>query len=270
MHSIASRRVVNKPWGKLDIGAFRSKSAASDGQPVGEIWFEPDNSDVLVKYLFTSERLSIQVHPDDDQARKMNGVRGKEECWLILEADPGAHVGIGLTKTVSQDELKKAALDGSIIDLIAWRQARVGDFIYNPARTIHALGPGLTVLEVQQNSDITLRLFDYFRARELHVDQAAAVSRLESHHHRLDTRIDFSRTQILVDGPKFGLAFCKGALPSFPINARDYKLVTWNDSVKMKDGLVPAGCCVGFESPDEILASEDLKYFIVWSIAASN
>jgi mannose-6-phosphate isomerase len=270
MHALASRRVVTKPWGKLDIGAFGSDATLVHGQPIGEIWFEPGASDVLVKYLFTSKRLSIQVHPDDNLAHKMNGGRGKEECWLILEADPGAHYGIGLSRQISAEELKDAALDGSIVDLIDWRPAHAGDFIYNAATTVHALGPGLTLLEVQQNSDITLRLFDYFSERTLHVDQAVRIARLGSHCHPLDTCIDFSRTRILVDGPKFGFAFCRGQLPNLSSNTRDIQLVTWKDTVKVCGDPVPAGSSVKLNNLDEISELGDQRYFLVWSITPSN
>jgi mannose-6-phosphate isomerase len=270
MHALASRRIVTKPWGKLDIGALGPDATTKPGRRIGEIWFEPEASDVLVKYLFTSQRLSIQVHPDDDQAHEMNGGRGKEECWLILEADPGAHYGIGLSRQVSADELKDAALDGSVVDLIDWRPAHAGDFIYNPARTVHALGPGLMLLEVQQNSDITLRLFDYFSERTLHVEQAVRISRLGLHRHPLDTHIDFSHTRILVDGPKFGLAFCRGQPPDLPSNTHDIQLITWKDTVKVCGDPVPAGSSVRLNSPDEISERGDQRYFLVWSIRSSS
>ena len=265
MQTMAARRMVEKPWGKTDIGLFGSKPST---QPtaIGEVWFEPAGSDVLVKYLFTSERLSVQVHPDDEQARAMHAVRGKEECWLILEADPGAEYGIGLTREVSRDELRAAALDGTIIDLVDWHPARVGDFIYNPARTVHALGAGLTVLEVQQNSDTTLRLFDYFSARPLHVEEAVAISRRGPHHHRLDTHVDFSATRILVDGPKFGLAVCNGRAPTLPSNATDFQLVTWRDAVTIDGQPVPPGSMVRLNNPDQIRTSGNQQFFLVWAV----
>lgn len=273
MHDLASRRIVTKPWGKTEIGVLRSdatKQFTERGQAVGEVWFEPDESDVLVKYLFTSERLSIQVHPDDEQARDMRAVRGKEECWLILEAEPDAHYGIGLKRVVSREELRAAALDGGIVDLVDWRAARVGDFIYNPAGTVHALGPGLTVLEVQQNSDITLRLFDYFSARTLHVDQAVAIARRGPHQHPLDTHIDFNRTRILVDGPKFGLAFCRGSVPILPMHAGEFQLVTWRDAVSVGTDQVSPGSMVRLQNTDEICAVADQLFFLVWAIRPAN
>jgi mannose-6-phosphate isomerase len=273
MHALAARRIVTKPWGKIDVGVLLSDATTqltARGQTIGEVWFEPEESDVLVKYLLTSERLSIQVHPDDEQARCMGALRGKEECWLILEAEPDAHYGIGFKREVSREELKAAALDGSIVDLMDWRSASVGDFIYNPSRTVHALGPGLTVLEIQQNSDVTLRLFDYFSARTLHVEQAAAIARLGLHHHPLDTHVDFDRSLILVDGPKFGLAFCKRRAPSLPTNATDFQLVTWKDAVTVGTDLVAPGSLARVQTPDEICADNDHSFFLVWSIGPLN
>src|SRR5262249_13298778 len=130
------------------------------------------------KFLFTSERLSIQVHPDDPAARAAGHPRGKDEAWLVLGADAGATIGLGLTHAVSREALRAAALDGSVEGLIDWRPVQTGDCFYSPAGTIHALGAGLTVLEIQQNLDLTYRLYDYGRPRELHLDEALAVADL--------------------------------------------------------------------------------------------
>lgn len=171
-------RVIRKPWGRHDLPRpFRS--APEGEEPIGEIIFgDPEGveRDLLVKYLFTSEKLSIQVHPDDSAASAAGLPRGKDECWLVLDARPGAVIGLGLRKEVDRDQLRAAALDGSIEALVDWRPVRAGDFIYSPARTVHAIGPGLAVLEIQQNCDTTYRLYDYGRPRELHLDQGIAVA----------------------------------------------------------------------------------------------
>lgn len=130
----------------------------------------------MVKYLFTSERLSIQVHPNDGQARARGHARGKDEAWLILAAEPDATIALGTVRPITQAELRAAALDGSIEQLMDWKPARAGDVIYSPANTVHALGAGLTLIEVQQNVDLTYRLYDYGRPRELHLDDGIAVS----------------------------------------------------------------------------------------------
>ena len=198
--------VVEKPWGRTEI-----PSAFGDfgGRRIGEIWFahpDGDAAPIMVKFLFTSERLSIQVHPDDKAAQVAGFPRGKEECWLILDAQPGAELGVGLNRQSSREELHAAALDGSIVDLIDWRPSKTDDFVYNRAGTIHAIGPGLTVVEVQQNVDLTYRLFDYGRPRELHLDEGLSVSHPGPAHDPRDTVVDPSENLMLVDGPYFHLA----------------------------------------------------------------
>jgi mannose-6-phosphate isomerase len=171
-------RRLGKVWGRRDL-LPPFGDVPEDQEPVGEIWFEsPRRGDLelLVKYLFTSERLSIQVHPDDAAARAAGQKRGKDEAWLILEAEPGATIGLGLRETVNREALRAAALDGSIEQLIDWRPVHAGEIIYSPAGTIHAIGPGLKLIEVQQNVDLTYRLYDYGRPRELHLEQAIAVA----------------------------------------------------------------------------------------------
>ena len=146
------------------------------GQRIGEVWFTGGGDlPLLAKYIFTSERLSIQVHPNDQQARARGLASGKTECWYILDAEPDATIGLGLTREVSPEELRAAALDGSIEQLIDWRPVKAGDFILVPPGTIHAIGAGISLLEFQQNADVTYRLYDYGRPRELHLDDSVAV-----------------------------------------------------------------------------------------------
>lgn len=198
--------IVEKPWGRNDIPAtFGSFS----GRKIGEIWFvDPDRprAPTLVKFLFTSQRLSIQVHPDEVAAKAAGFPSGKDECWLILDAQPGAELGVGLHRASSRAELRGAALDGSIVDLIDWRPSQADDFVYNRAGTIHAIGPGLTVVEVQQNVDCTYRLYDYGRPRELHLDDGLKVANPAPVHDPRDIRIDPCANRMLVSGPHFHLA----------------------------------------------------------------
>ncbi|WP_293882937.1 class I mannose-6-phosphate isomerase [Sphingomonas sp.] len=167
---------VEKPWGRTQLWpGFDNPTAAQ----VGEIWFEAPagtDPDLMVKYLFTSEKLSIQVHEDDASARAAGHDRGKDEAWVILDAEPDATIALGLNHVVSSDTLRAAALDGSIETLVDWKSVHAGDVIYSPARTVHAIGAGLTLIEVQQNVDLTYRLYDYGRPRELHLDKGIAVS----------------------------------------------------------------------------------------------
>jgi mannose-6-phosphate isomerase len=170
------RRPLERIWGREALPAGFD-DCALDGAPVGEIWFENCAQDaLLVKYLFTSDRLSIQVHPDDKAARAAGYPSGKDEAWLVLDAEPGAVIGLGLKRRVSREKLRIAALDGSIEALIDWRPVKAGDSFYSPAGTIHAIGGGLSLIEIQQNSDVTYRLYDYGRPRELHLDEAVAAA----------------------------------------------------------------------------------------------
>jgi mannose-6-phosphate isomerase len=171
-------RRVEKVWGRQELPDYFGAHQPGK-QPVGEIWFElPDGSDtdLLVKFLFTAERLSIQVHPDDEAARAAGHSRGKDEAWVIVAADPEAKIGLGLRRKVSKSLLMRAAMDGSIEHLLDWRSAAPGEVIYSPAGTVHALGSGLTLIEIQQNVDLTYRLYDYGRPRELHLDEAVKAA----------------------------------------------------------------------------------------------
>jgi len=166
---------VERVWGRRTLPAGFARPPGD--APIGEIWFEaPPEAELLVKYLFTAERLSIQVHPDDATARARGFARGKDEAWYVLEAEPGAAIGLGLTRSVSPVALREAALDGSIEALLDWRPVKAGELIYSPAGTIHAIGGGISLIEIQQNLDLTYRLYDYGRPRELHLDEALAVA----------------------------------------------------------------------------------------------
>jgi len=198
------RRYVEKPWGRTQLPPMFDPPP---GQRIGEVWFTGGGDQpLLVKYLFTSERLSIQVHPDDAQARARGLAQGKSECWYILDAEPGATLGLGLTRPVPADELRAAALDGSIEQLMDWRPIRAGDFFMVPPGTIHAIGGGISLLEFQQNADVTYRLYDYGRPRALHLDDGIAVARAEPYPGSLVQHLSPDDQRTLVDGPRFVLA----------------------------------------------------------------
>ncbi len=121
---------------------------------------------LLVKMLFPSEKLSVQVHPDDEEAKALGQPRGKTECWYVLEAVPGAEVACGLRDGVGAEDLRKASEDGTVETLLKMVPVKVGDMVFVDAGTVHAIGPGVVLLEVQQTSDVTYRLYDYGRGRE--------------------------------------------------------------------------------------------------------
>ncbi|WP_343518701.1 class I mannose-6-phosphate isomerase [Sphingomonas sp.] len=198
---------VEKPWGRHTLWPGFA-DPAPDGEPVGEVWFQtPGDStpDLLIKYLFTSEKLSVQVHPDDDQARARGLPRGKDECWVILDAEPDSTIALGTHEPVDADTLREAALDGSIEQLLDWKPVKAGDFFYAPSGTVHAIGAGITLIEVQQNSETTYRLYDYGRPRELHLEDGVAVADARPFVAApMPGEVAPGRT-ILVEGPKFVL-----------------------------------------------------------------
>lgn len=258
-------KIVDKPWGRCGIDP---RFGVDADRQVGEIWFEPPagrDLDVMVKYLFTTERLSIQVHPDDETARKRGHPRGKDECWIVLDAAEDAELGIGTTHDIAPGQLMQAARDGSILCLVDWKRPSKGDFIYNPAGTIHALGPGLTVLEIQQAVDLTYRLFDYGRPRELHLEEAADVVDPRPHRHRLDTRVN-GGSKLLVDGPHFGVAWCMHEPPELPKKMRDVQLLPIDQPLGI---LKPGECALIDEGAARTLMC-DGTFVLVWSTESND
>lgn len=220
MSGLLPIRQVEKPWG---MDRLPTPFVTPEGQRIGEIWFEPppELPELLVKYIFTSEALSVQVHPSDAQTlANGSGRQGKEECWLIVAAEPGAKLGIGFDRAITPEAMRAAALDGSIEQLLTWHPVTPGDFFYIPANTVHAIGAGVSLIEVQQNSEITYRLYDYGRPRELHLDEGMAVALGEPYAKGLwHKQVDARGSQVLVDGPLFLLDQVEGA-PSAEIAAR--------------------------------------------------
>lgn len=206
-----------RTWGRRDLAPWFPASAlpaATEGSdPIGEAWLTGPQSTVaegphagqtlaslaqtegeallgsfaeaaefplLVKLLFPNDKLSVQVHPNDAEAKALGEGRGKTECWYVLEADPGATVACGLQHGITVDHLKASIADGSMERLLNHLPVSAGDLVFVDAGTVHAIGPGVTILEIQQTSDITYRLFDYGRPRELHLEKGLAVSKAET------------------------------------------------------------------------------------------
>ncbi|EJN08134.1 phosphomannose isomerase [Bradyrhizobium sp. YR681] len=172
-------RTKPKPWGSRDLRPW-SLASTGDG-PIGELWFErpglaAPKTALLLKMLLTTEPLSIQVHPDDAFARSIGLANGKTEAWYIVSAIPGAKVAVGLNYPRSAAALRTAITDGSIANIVHWHPVRAGVVIFIPAGTIHAIGAGIVLVEIQQHSDATFRLFDYGRERQLHIENAVAVA----------------------------------------------------------------------------------------------
>ncbi|MDE2301018.1 MAG: class I mannose-6-phosphate isomerase [Sphingomonadales bacterium] len=205
MSAALPARMVDKPWG---CDRLPPPFTAPQGRRIGEIWFEPPAAlaGLLVKYLFTSEALSVQVHPNDAQTlAKGLGRQGKEECWLVIAAEPGARIGIGFAAAIDAQTMRAAARDGSIEARMRWHAVEAGDFFYIPANTVHAIGAGVSLIEIQQHSDITYRLYDYGRPRALHLDEAVAVACGEPYSDPRRRRLGADEAAQLVDGPSFRL-----------------------------------------------------------------
>ncbi|MGD9665728.1 MAG: class I mannose-6-phosphate isomerase [Novosphingobium sp.] len=212
-------QMVEKPWG---MDRLPAPFVAPAGTRIGEVWFAPppEMPGLLVKYIFAGERLSVQVHPSDADTQAAGlGRQGKAECWLIVDAEPGAQIGVGFTGNYSTADIRQAALDGSIEQMLAWHWVKAGDFFYISAGTVHAIGGGVSLVEVQQASDITYRLYDYGRARELHLDRALGVLDRGPHDPALRRQTGTGESACLVDGPHFRLDSVSG-LPASDVAAR--------------------------------------------------
>ncbi len=196
----------HRPWGVRTLRPLIDLDV--DGEPIGEAWFTDnktmtadgrtlgeiiaanpsdvlgpdvrgDRCPLLLKIIFTTGRLSIQVHPDDEYGQAHHQSLGKTEAWHVLAATPDAEIGLGFVEPTTPDAARAAAVSGAIEHQVAWRRAKAGDTYFVPAGTVHAIGGGITLVEVQEHSDVTYRLYDYGRPRELHLDHGFAVATLD-------------------------------------------------------------------------------------------
>lgn len=166
-------RVANGPLAGQTLGDLAKRFGRD---LVGEAAPDPHRFPLLLKFLFPREKLSVQVHPDDETARRSGLPHGKSECWYVVSAAIDAQVGLGLKPGTSRADFESAVRRGDRADtLLNWIYVKPGEMIYNPAGTLHCIGPGSVLLEVQQNSDVTYRLYDYGRPRELHLEQGLAA-----------------------------------------------------------------------------------------------
>lgn len=227
--------LVQKPWG----GDFLAPHFHSARPKIGEAWLLstlPEGESqlagrplsqvlggplsFLVKVLDTSEPLSVQVHPNDEWAKQLEHSRGKTECWLILDARPGAGVYLGLAPGVSRAQFEAALKQNQgVPDALQFHPVRRGDFISVPAGTIHAIGAGVTLLEVQQASGITYRLWDWNRpAREMHVDKGLKVSDFDARHGVLFNVFDSGGPRPLLNHSDFSASFGQSSGEGWFIN----------------------------------------------------
>ncbi|CAN5856006.1 class I mannose-6-phosphate isomerase [soil metagenome] len=263
---LATKR-VEKPWGRHRLWPGFADPAPG-GDPIGEVWFQTPHAgepDLLIKYRFTSEKLAVQVHPDYADARAAGYPRGKDEAWVILAAEPGATIALGTNAPMTKEALRAASLDGSIEQLLDWKPVKPGDFFYSPAGTVHAIGAGITLVEVQQNVDLTYRLYDYGSARELHLEAGVAVSNpVPFEPLPAPGKLSEDRT-ILAEGPKFVLERWPAGhrVVTLPPGVTGWFVPLRGDGTA--DGVAwRAGECLTLEGRCEITASADSDLLLAY------
>jgi mannose-6-phosphate isomerase len=168
---------------KIANGPFTGQTLAQVSEKyqrelVGDAARDARRFPLLLKFLFPHEKLSVQVHPDDEQARRVGQPWGKTECWYVAHARSGAQIGLGLKPGVTVAQLEQAIGENRAEELLNWLNVYTGDMIYVAGGTVHTLGPGSVIVETQQQSDTTYRLYDYGRPRELHLKEGLAAVKL--------------------------------------------------------------------------------------------
>jgi len=192
-------RVANGPLAGQSLGDL----AKSHGRDlVGRLACYEDRFPLLIKFLFPGDKLSVQVHPDDEGARKYGQPYGKTECWYVLRANPGAQVALGLRPGVTLDEFRKSIEETRAEELLNWVDVYAGDMLYVAAGTVHTIGGGMVLVETQQTSDITYRLYDYGRPRELHIEKGLEAVKLHTNAGKVIRSTD-AQSNVLVRSPFF-------------------------------------------------------------------
>jgi len=165
-------KVANGPLAGVTLSELSEKWGRA---LVGEAARDPNRFPLLLKFLFPHEKLSVQVHPDDVQAQRTGQPWGKTECWYVAAAKPGSQVAMGLKPGVTTSAFQKAIEEKRAEELLNWINIYPGEMIYVAGGTVHTLGPGAILVETQQQSDCTYRLYDYGRPRELHLKEGLAA-----------------------------------------------------------------------------------------------
>ena len=207
-------RFNRRVWGFRDLNPWYDRTAAPGEDPIGEVWLTGDAnlvatgphagerldqlfaaqgrallgeqapetaSPLLVKVLFAAGKLSVQVHPDDKMAQKYGDPRGKTECWYVLQAEPDAQLALGLKSGVTLSQVKSEIENNTLEESLNTVTVAKEDMVFVDAGTVHAIWPGSIILETQQNCDLTYRMYDYGRPRELHVEKSLEATKLTTH-----------------------------------------------------------------------------------------
>jgi mannose-6-phosphate isomerase len=221
-------------WGTHDLRPYFSR--AVEGEPIGEVWLTGENCQVasgplagktlrdlaaeygaaltgdaspeatrfplVIKFLFPRQKLSVQVHPNNELARLAGECCGKTECWYIARAVAGAHVGIGLRAGIDREMFRRAVDANQAEHMLNWLDVRKGEMMYVDAGTVHAVGPNCIIVETQQNCDITYRLYDYGRPRPLHLDRGIEAMREKTRAGRVEPQT-VEGHEVLIASPCF-------------------------------------------------------------------
>lgn len=227
------------PWFRTRIWGFHDLAPwynyKTEGEPIGEVWLTGEmcvadtgpltgqslknitaqhghellgdsygdgQFPLLIKLLFPKEKLSVQVHPDDAMAQKYGEPRGKTECWYALSAEPGAHVALGIKPGVTAEQIRAGIESAALEDLLEMVPVATNDMLFVDAGTVHAMGPGVVILETQQTSDLTYRMYDYGRARELHLEKSFEAMRLRTRAGKIPPR-NLNGHSVLIDEKYF-------------------------------------------------------------------
>jgi len=269
IHQLAPFRIdpwlSERPWGFDDLRPWFDVVAGD--APIGEAWLTGDKSLVatgpyagktleavfaeqheallgpdapspasplLIKVIFAREKLSVQVHPDDAMAQKYGDPRGKTECWYALASGPGASVALGLKPGTTLAQIEKEIHDGTLESSLNVVPVDAGDMIFVDAGTVHAIWPGAILLETQQNCDITYRMFDYGRPRELHIQKSLEALKFETRAGKIRPKEWIDRT-VLIDVEYFRLE----RVPVFSI--RTSENLSWTSERSCLQYLFAAG-----------------------------
>jgi mannose-6-phosphate isomerase len=230
---------------KVANGPLRGKSLAELSKQfgrelVGEAARDPKRFPLLLKFLFPHEKLSVQVHPDDEAARRVGEPWGKTECWYVAHAKPGAQIALGLKTGVTREQFERAIQENRAEDLLNWINVFPGEMIYVAGGTVHTLGPNSIIVETQQQSDTTYRLYDYGRPRELHLKEGLAAVKENVKSGKVvrpaPTQVNGNRTAPLIAAPYFSVEM-------FELKER-YKFEAKSDKSSVQILVAVEGCGV--------------------------
>lgn len=246
-------RFVGRVWGFRDLRPWYDRVA--EGEAIGEVWLTGDDcrvasgsyagrrlaavfaeaheallgtdvpspdSPLLIKTIFAHEKLSVQVHPGDAMARKYGNARGKTECWYALAAEPGATVAVGVKPGTTLRQIEREIEEGTLEASLQAVPVAAGEMIYVDAGTIHAIWPGSILLETQQNCDLTYRMFDYGRGRELHIAKSLEATKLVTRAGKIAPR-DLGDRIVMIDVEYFRVERLRveGSLTSASLRGSD-------------------------------------------------